>query len=284
MPFQQDNPQVSDNVVVQSNANSSCGRLLWHGSQCGRLTAECHRQHYEGDSRARRKKRFLVISSYMVTRIQPHRMRFQVQFQNLFRENEPRKSILKRETHSFDEYRRGLQRCNDGNHSDYLDCGPMARKAKSFEERDEDYDHVTLHSFKKRGGQQNARDGHHEPTAGGGRSNGGSGAGDACWPIWGISEGSVHEQPLRRSALNLKSSRLLKMQSLVSCMMVERWRAGRVWILKVLFYVAWHIVCRNEIGRASSNLQVVQFWRLWSSFGCAQGPRAAWILANIQQT
>lgn len=62
---------------------------------------------------------------------------FQIRFKTLIRDTyseEPRKSILKREAHSFEDYRQG------GLLS--VHRGVLNRKAKSFEERDEEYDKV----------------------------------------------------------------------------------------------------------------------------------------------
>lgn len=70
---------------------------------------------------------------------------FQIRFKTLIRDTfseEPRKSILKREAHSFEDYRQGgllsVQR------------GILNRKAKSFEERDEEYDKVRRRIFRNR--------------------------------------------------------------------------------------------------------------------------------------
>lgn len=52
-----------------------------------------------------------------------------------------RKSILKRDTHSFDEYRQGLLACPD--RGNLLD-----RKAKSFEEREQEYEKAKRRIFK----------------------------------------------------------------------------------------------------------------------------------------
>ncbi|XP_029725416.2 protein encore isoform X1 [Aedes albopictus] len=69
----------------------------------------------------------------------------EIRFKTLINESfseEPRKSILKRDTHSFDEYRYGLLHCPDR--------GILDRKAKSFEEREEEYDKVKRRIFKNR--------------------------------------------------------------------------------------------------------------------------------------
>lgn len=68
-----------------------------------------------------------------------------IRFKTLINESfseEPRKSILKRDTHSFDEYRYGMLHCPDR--------GILDRKAKSFEEREEEYDKVKRRIFKNR--------------------------------------------------------------------------------------------------------------------------------------
>lgn len=72
-------------------------------------------------------------------------LRFQIRFKTLIRDTfseEPRKSILKREAHSFEDYRQG------GLLS--VHRGVLNRKAKSFEERDEDYDKVRRRIFRNR--------------------------------------------------------------------------------------------------------------------------------------
>lgn len=55
--------------------------------------------------------------------------------------DEPRKSILKRDSHSFDDPRQG-----------YLcpDRGMLDRKAKSFEEREEEYEKARRRIFRNR--------------------------------------------------------------------------------------------------------------------------------------
>ncbi|XP_055603124.1 protein encore isoform X2 [Uranotaenia lowii] len=68
-----------------------------------------------------------------------------IRFKTLINESfsdEPRKSILKRDTHSFDEYRYGLLHCPDR--------GVLDRKAKSFEEREEEYEKAKRRIFKNR--------------------------------------------------------------------------------------------------------------------------------------
>lgn len=68
-----------------------------------------------------------------------------IRFKSLIRDTyteEPRKSILKRDVHSFDEYRQGLLGCPDR--------GALDRKAKSFEEREEEYAKAKRRIFKNR--------------------------------------------------------------------------------------------------------------------------------------
>lgn len=65
--------------------------------------------------------------------------------------DDARKSILKRDTHSFDEVRQ----------SPYLCPLSLDRKAKSFEEREEDYDRARSRIFSRTGGN-------HEGYSGGG--------------------------------------------------------------------------------------------------------------------
>lgn len=72
-------------------------------------------------------------------------MTFKIRFKTLIRDTfseEPRKSILKREAHSFEDYRQG------GLLS--VHRGVLNRKAKSFEERDEEYDKVRRRIFRNR--------------------------------------------------------------------------------------------------------------------------------------
>uniref|UniRef100_A0A182VLK5 R3H domain-containing protein n=1 Tax=Anopheles merus TaxID=30066 RepID=A0A182VLK5_ANOME len=92
-----------------------------------------------------------------------------IRFKNLISDSfseEPRKSILKRDTHSFDEYHRfggggggdgggggGGGGGGRGGGSGLLHCpdrGMLDRKAKSFEERDEEYDKSKRRLFKNR--------------------------------------------------------------------------------------------------------------------------------------
>jgi len=72
---------------------------------------------------------------------QPFQIRFKTLIRDTFSE-EPRKSILKREAHSFEDYRQG------GLLS--VHRGILNRKAKSFEEREEEYDKVRRRIFRNR--------------------------------------------------------------------------------------------------------------------------------------
>ena len=71
-----------------------------------------------------------------------HQIRFKSLLTDTFSDETPsRKSILKRDTHSFEEYRQGLLACPDrGNMLD--------RKAKSFEEREQEYEKAKRRIFK----------------------------------------------------------------------------------------------------------------------------------------
>lgn len=67
--------------------------------------------------------------------------RFKSLLTDTFTDEPPsRKSILKREAHSFEEYRQGLLGCPDRNMLD--------RKAKSFEEREQEYERAKRRIFK----------------------------------------------------------------------------------------------------------------------------------------
>lgn len=94
---------------------------------------------------------------------------------------EPKKSILKRDTHSFDEYRQGLLGCPDR--------GMLNRKAKSFEEREEEYERAKRRIFKSREAES---------------------IDDQYWPNWSSTESA---EP--HSRYKSQSNRLLKVQSLV---------------------------------------------------------------------
>ncbi|XP_055631174.1 protein encore isoform X3 [Toxorhynchites rutilus septentrionalis] len=105
-------------------------------------------------------------------------IRFKTLINDSFSE-EPRKSILKRDTHSFDEYRYGLLHCPDR--------GVLDRKAKSFEEREEEYDKARRRIFKP-------------------REEGGS---EEQWQ-WLSAENA---EPINNGRPKLQNNRLLKVQS-----------------------------------------------------------------------
>uniref|UniRef100_A0A1B0CE47 Protein encore n=2 Tax=Lutzomyia longipalpis TaxID=7200 RepID=A0A1B0CE47_LUTLO len=108
-----------------------------------------------------------------------------IRFETLIREmDEPRKSILKRDSHSFDEYRQGLLPCPDR--------GMLDRKSKSFEEREEEYERARRRIFKDRdcGGADCSVEEQH-------------------WP-WSSSESSENSGRHKMA----QNNRLLKVQSL----------------------------------------------------------------------
>ncbi|XP_055382150.1 protein encore isoform X2 [Condylostylus longicornis] len=92
-----------------------------------------------------------------------------IRFKQLVRD-EPRKSILKRDTHSFDESRQGS----------YLgvDRGVLDRKAKSFEEREEEYQKARRRIFRGRESIEMAE----EQYWGWSNSDNGSNGGGNCGP------------------------------------------------------------------------------------------------------
>ncbi|XP_055686248.1 protein encore isoform X2 [Lutzomyia longipalpis] len=109
----------------------------------------------------------------------------EIRFETLIREmDEPRKSILKRDSHSFDEYRQGLLPCPDR--------GMLDRKSKSFEEREEEYERARRRIFKDRdcGGADCSVEEQH-------------------WP-WSSSESSENSGRHKMA----QNNRLLKVQSL----------------------------------------------------------------------
>ncbi|XP_055707893.1 protein encore isoform X9 [Phlebotomus papatasi] len=109
----------------------------------------------------------------------------EIRFESLIREmDEPRKSILKRDSHSFDEYRQGLLPCPDR--------GMLDRKSKSFEEREEEYERARRRIFKDRDG-------------GGGDYS----IEEQQWP-WSSSESSENSGRHKMA----QNNRLLKVQSL----------------------------------------------------------------------
>ena len=69
------------------------------------------------------------------------KIRFKTLIRDTFTE-EPRKSILKRESHSFEDYRQGGLLT--------VHRGILNRKAKSFEEREEEYEKVRRRIFRNR--------------------------------------------------------------------------------------------------------------------------------------
>nr|XP_036672348.1 protein encore isoform X2 [Drosophila suzukii] len=81
----------------------------------------------------------------------------EIRFQSMVRDD-ARKSILKRDTHSFDEVRQ----------SPYLCPLSLDRKAKSFEEREEDYDRARSRIFSRTGGNHDGYSGGGEEECYGG--------------------------------------------------------------------------------------------------------------------
>lgn len=89
---------------------------------------------HEGHKTSWSKRNYLKVKKFYLN---THSLIFQIRFKTLIRDTyseEPRKSILKREAHSFEDYRQG------GLLS--VHRGILNRKAKSFEERDEEYEKV----------------------------------------------------------------------------------------------------------------------------------------------
>lgn len=117
----------------------------------------------------------------------------QILFDTLIRESldEPRKSILKRDAHSFDEGRQSLL--------PNPDRGLLDRKAKSFEEREEDYEKVRRRIFKGRelvGFHRGGLDMHQQHD-------------DSSWP-WSSTESADNASKTKG-----QNNRLLKVHSLV---------------------------------------------------------------------
>lgn len=188
-----------------------------------------HRRHNEGDASARGLhihllSKFSPVSS--ITHVTD--VCAQVRFRSLIRDDgdgAPRKSILKRETQSFDEYRRDR---GGGRHNaaaiDFR-AGLLDRKAKSFEEREEEYERCKLRIFKRREAAA-ARD---AAAAAAAVAAGGQMRGDGSmdvvgdqqsWPSWGGSDSSEHDMmngSMMRTggAKSSKANRLLKVHSLV---------------------------------------------------------------------
>nr|XP_049463534.1 protein encore isoform X2 [Anopheles coluzzii] len=143
-----------------------------------------------------------------------------IRFKNLISDSfseEPRKSILKRDTHSFDEYHRfggggggdgggggGGGGGGRGGGSGLLHCpdrGMLDRKAKSFEERDEEYDKSKRRLFKNREHDSESDQWQWISTDGVGVAGGGGG-GPTLIDVHAVR----HQQ-------KLQNNRLLKVQS-----------------------------------------------------------------------
>lgn len=113
-----------------------------------------------------------------------------------------RKSILKRDTHSFDEVRQSPYLCPERVMLD--------RKAKSFEEREEDYDRARSRIF-SRTSQQDGYGGEmpNEECYGGG-GGGGGGGGNGGWHAAVEQQQQQQQQPPRPKRPNGK---MLQMQN-----------------------------------------------------------------------
>uniref|UniRef100_A0A182M516 R3H domain-containing protein n=1 Tax=Anopheles culicifacies TaxID=139723 RepID=A0A182M516_9DIPT len=136
-----------------------------------------------------------------------------IRFKNLISDSfseEPRKSILKRDTHSFDEYHRfgsgaGGGGGGGGSGSGLLHCpdrGMLDRKAKSFEEREEEYEKSKRRLFKNREHDSESDQWQWISTDGGGVAGGGAGVGTTLVDL----NAARHQQ-------KLQNNRLLKVQS-----------------------------------------------------------------------
>lgn len=114
----------------------------------------------------------------------------QILFDTLIRESldEPRKSILKRDAHSFDECRQSLL--------PNPDRGLLDRKAKSFEEREEEYEKARRRIFK---GRELAANYHRSMDM----------QDENAWP-WSSTESSDNSTKVKA-----QNNRLLKVHSLV---------------------------------------------------------------------
>ena len=122
----------------------------------------------------------------------------QILFDTLIREtmlDEPRKSILKRDAHSFDECRQSLL--------PNPDRGLLDRKAKSFEEREEEYEKARRRIFKGR-----ELVGYHQRAGIEGMQQQQD---ENSWP-WSSTESSDNSMKIKA-----QNNRLLKVHSLVSC-------------------------------------------------------------------
>jgi len=111
---------------------------------------------------------------------------------------EPKKSILKRDTHSFDECRQGLLGCPER--------GLLDRKSKSFEEREEEYERARRRIFKGREQQLQLHQHHHQHLQ---QQEQEIGTNEIHWP-WPSSESNESS-----SRLKAQNNRLLKVQSVV---------------------------------------------------------------------
>ncbi|XP_058122898.1 protein encore [Anopheles coustani] len=146
----------------------------------------------------------------------------EIRFKNLISDSfseEPRKSILKRDTHSFDEYHRYVGGGAGGGSgggggagggSGLLHCpdrGVLDRKAKSFEEREEEYGQSKRRLFKNREHDSETDQWQWISTdgGGGGGGNSGGGGGGAVTTLLDINA-ARHQQ-------KLQNNRLLKVQS-----------------------------------------------------------------------
>ncbi|XP_053677410.1 protein encore [Anopheles nili] len=136
-----------------------------------------------------------------------------IRFKNLISDSfseEPRKSILKRDTHSFDEYHRFIGGGGGGagggsSGSGLLHCpdrGMLDRKAKSFEEREEEYEKSKRRLFKNREHDSESDQWQWISTDGGGVAGGGAGGGTTLVDL----NAARHQQKLH-------NNRLLKVQS-----------------------------------------------------------------------
>lgn len=133
---------------------------------------------------------FVFIKNY-IPLLPPTRSLLQILFHTLLRDtlDEPRKSILKRDSHSFDECRQSLL--------PNPDRGLLDRKAKSFEEREEEYEKARRRIFKGR------------EMVGYGRSM--DMQDENSWP-WSSTESSDNSTKIKA-----QNNRLLKVHSLVRC-------------------------------------------------------------------
>lgn len=126
----------------------------------------------------------------------------QIRFKSLVRSDhreDARKSILKRDTHSFDEVRQSPYLCPERVMLD--------RKAKSFEEREEDYDRARSRIF-SRTSQQDGYGGGDMPNEEC-YSGGGGGGGNGGWHA-AVEQQQQQQQPPRPKRPNGK---MLQMQN-----------------------------------------------------------------------